>query len=199
MNRRYGDVLLQGPGALIVLTCITCIIECSGHCDRGPVASRAEQGGTCSAVDTATTTREIVLTPAPHSAVAAATCPEYRWGRKGRSAGFSAVDSHPIQFREFLGKLREAVASDDRDAVLSLVSFPAGTLTKSEFVARYDEIMTRCLKDSIRCTTVDDVAEDYWGAWMAHDAILAEWTREQFLITGFSGEGPCYPKGPHSE
>lgn len=196
MNSRYGSISLRAPGALLV---IACVIGCSGHCDRGPVASRTERGGTGSTGVAAAATGGIASTSSPHSAVAATACPEYPWGRKGRNAGFSAVDSHPVQFREFLEKLKKAVASDDRDAVLSLISFPAGTLSKSELVGRYDEIMTECLRESIRCAAMDDVAEDYLGAWVAHDALLVEWTKEQFLITGFTGEGPCYPKRSRSE
>lgn len=140
-----------------------------------------------------------MATPSARPAAAAPACPEYPWGRKGRHAEFSAVDSHPAEFGEFLTKLKSAVASDDRQLVSSLISFPVGNLARSEFLRRYDEIMTGCLKESIRCIAVDEVAEDYLGAWLAHDALLVEWTEGHFLITGFSGEGPCYPKRPRPE
>jgi hypothetical protein len=176
----------------IAIVALAWVMECTGCGERSPAGARTEPAGAASTMSAAGSAGR--ASTSPPQAVTATVCPEYPWGRKGRHEGFSAVDAHPAQFAAFLSDLKRAISSDDRAAVSALVSFPVGNLSMPEFLERYDAIMTSCLKASILCTTVDEVAEDYLGAWLAHDALLVEWTEGRFLITGFSGEGPCYPK-----
>jgi len=125
------------------------------------------------------------------SAAPQPACPTYKWGRKGRG-GSSHVDNHPREFAEFLAALKKAVASNDKEAVLRLVHLPALGVTREEFFARYDDVMTPCIREAIRCATIDEVAEDYLGAWVGHDTLLVnEMEGHRFLVTGFPNEGIC--------
>jgi hypothetical protein len=123
-----------------------------------------------------------------------AGCPDYPYGHRGRTPGFSKVDYYPQQFANFLFALKRGSATDDREAVASVIDSDSVGLTRDQFIGRYDEIMTPCLKQSIACVTVESVAENYLGAWLAHDAILVDMRDGRFFIIGFTGEGPCYSK-----
>jgi hypothetical protein len=123
----------------------------------------------------------------------------YPWGRKGRTAGFSKVDAYAKEFRAFLEALKRAVAANDREGVAALVDLPIGELSRTEFLRRYEELMTPCLRLSIQCATMDAVAEDYMGAWLADDGLLVDMPHDRFQIVGFTGEGRCSPGGSQRE
>lgn len=131
---------------------------------------------------------------APQGADAAGSCPKYEWGRKGRGRS-SHVDNHPREFAELLSALKRAVAANDKEAVLRLLHLRSLGVTREEFLRRYDEVMTPCVREAIRCATIDEVAEDYLGAWVGHDTLLVNEMEEGvFLVTGFPNEGICRPK-----
>lgn len=178
------------------------VLACFAACR----ASSRQNSPDVTAVDLIPQNRDAAVGPSssasssPNSPRTDAACSEYHEGRKGRHPGFSAVDSHPEQFRAFLEGLKKAVAADSKEDVASFIDFPLGDLSRDQFLRGYSLIMTPCLKQSVRCTTVESVAEDHLGAWFASDALLAELTGgagDRFLITRFTGEGPCYRKSNH--
>ena len=109
------------------------------------------------------------------------------------------MDAYRDKFAEFLAALKRAVAANDRESVASLVDLPIGDLSRDEFIKRYEEIVTPCLARSIQCASIDEVAEDYEGAWVAHGGLLVDMPKDRFQIVGFTGKGPCYQNGQPRE